>query len=96
MAENKKYQLNNRLNAVAYIVTFIKSYQQDYRFVSYDDWTTILKYLANPEHYRTTKYLNNVNMNFVRASEYARYYCKTYGKSYSNDLLDQILLYHYF
>ena len=35
--ENKKYQLYNRLTTVAYIVTFIKLYQQDYRFVSYSD-----------------------------------------------------------
>src|SRR5581483_8145623 len=87
-AEKKKYQLYIRLTTVAYIVTFIKSYQQDYRFVSYGDWTIMLKYLANPEHYRTTKYLNNDNVNFVRTSEYARYYCKTYGKSYSYDSLE--------
>src|ERR1044072_6513886 len=31
--ETKKYQLNKRLNAVAYIVTFIKLHQQGYRFV---------------------------------------------------------------
>ncbi|UZO07431.1 uncharacterized protein OCT59_027715 [Rhizophagus irregularis] len=36
-AENKKDQLYVRLTTVAYIVTFIKSYQQDYRFVGYSD-----------------------------------------------------------
>ncbi|PKK56831.1 hypothetical protein RhiirC2_797268 [Rhizophagus irregularis] len=87
-AEKKKYQLYIRLTTVAYIVTFIKSYQQGYRFVSYGDWSIMLKYLANPEHYRTTKYLNNDNVNFVRTSEYTRYYCKTYGKSYPYDSLE--------
>ncbi|GET00211.1 hypothetical protein GLOIN_2v1779906 [Rhizophagus clarus] len=33
--ENKKYQLYNHLTTVPYIVTFIKSYQQGYRFVTY-------------------------------------------------------------
>jgi hypothetical protein len=87
-AEKKKYQLYIRLTNVVYIVTFIKSYQQDYRFVSYGDWTIMLKYLANPEHYRTTKYLNNVNVNFVRTSEYARYECKKAGKPYPCNLLE--------
>ena len=44
----------------------------------------MLKYLANPEHYHTTKdYYNNIVTNFVRTSEYARYYCKKEGKPYS-------------
>jgi hypothetical protein len=37
--EKKKDQLYVRLTTVAYIVIFIKSYQQDYRFVGYSDWT---------------------------------------------------------
>ena len=59
-AEKKKDQLYVRLTTVAYIVTFIKLYQQGYRFVSYGDWSIILKYLANPEHYRTTT--DNINI----------------------------------
>src|SRR6266480_1739235 len=35
--EKKKDQLYVQLTTVAYIVTFIKSYQQGYRFVSYSD-----------------------------------------------------------
>ena len=70
------------------MVTFIKSYQQGYRLVSYSDWTIMLKYLTNPEHYRTTKYLNNINVNFVRSSEYARYKCKKAGKSYPCNSLE--------
>ena len=66
----KKYQLYNRLNTVAYIVTFIKSYQQDYRFIGYSGWTIMLKYLANSEHYHTTKNNINIYVNFVKISEY--------------------------
>src|SRR5205814_8418375 len=88
-AEWKKDQLRKRLTTVAYMVTFIKSYQQDYRFVGYSDWAIMLKYLANPRYYRTTKdYCNNVNVNFVRTSEYARYYCKKEGKPYPCNSLE--------
>src|SRR6266498_1782870 len=87
-AEKKKYQLYIRLTTVAYIVTFIKSYQQGYRFVSYGDWTIILKYLTNPEHYCTTKDNINIYVNFVKISEYARYTCKKEGKPYPCNLLE--------
>ncbi|UZO04612.1 uncharacterized protein OCT59_024987 [Rhizophagus irregularis] len=88
-AEKKKYQLYVRLTTVAYIVTFIKSYQQDYRFVGYSDWTIMLKYLANPGHYHTTKdYYNNIVTNFVKISEYARYKCKKEGKLYPCNSLE--------
>ena len=71
------------------MVTFIKLYQQGYRFVGYSDWAIMLKYLANPRYYHTTKdYCNNVNVNFVRTSEYARYYCKKEGKPYPCNLLE--------
>ena len=69
-AEKKKDQLYVRLTTVAYIVTFIKSYQQDYRFIGYSDWTIMLKYLANPEHYHTTRDNINIYVNFVKISEY--------------------------
>jgi hypothetical protein len=88
-AEKKKDQLYVRLIIVTYIVTFIKSYQQDYRFVGYSDWTIMLKYLANPGHYCTTKdYCNNIITNFVRTSEYARYICKKEGKPYPCNSLE--------
>jgi hypothetical protein len=88
-AEKKKDQLYVRLTTVAYIVTFIKSYQQDYKFVGYNDWTIMLKYLANPGHYRTTKnYYNNIITNFVKISEYARYKCKKKGKLYPCNSLE--------
>src|SRR3954470_22041621 len=87
-AEKKKDQLYIRLTTVAYIVTFIKSYQQDYRFVGYSDWTIMLKYLANPEHYRTTKDNINIYVNFVKISEYAQYKCKKEGKLYSCNSLE--------
>ncbi|GBC36219.1 hypothetical protein GLOIN_2v1848416 [Rhizophagus irregularis DAOM 181602=DAOM 197198] len=88
-AEKKKYQLYVRLTTVAYIVTFIKSYQQDYRFVGYSDWTIMLKYLVNPGHYHTTKnYYNNIVTNFVKISEYARYKCKKEGKLYPCNSLE--------
>ena len=49
----------------------------------------MLKYLANLRYYRTTKdYCNNVNVNFVRTSEYARYYCKKEGKPYPYNSLE--------
>ena len=69
--ETKKYQLNKRLNAVAYIVAFIKSYQQGYRLVSCGHWSFMLKYLTDPEYYRTSKDGNNIVVNFVKISEYA-------------------------
>ena len=58
------------------IVTFIKSYQQGYRFVTYGDWSIMLKYITNPEYYRTTKDNINTYVNFVKISEYAQYKCK--------------------
>jgi hypothetical protein len=88
-AEWKKYQLYIRLKNVAYIVTFIKSYQQGYRFVGCSDWTIMLKYLANPGHYRITKdHYNNIVTNFVKISEYARYKCKKEGKVYPCNSLE--------
>ena len=87
-AEKKKDQLYVRLTTVAYIVTFIKSYQQGYRFVGYSDWTIMLKYLANPEHYRTTKDNINIYVNFVKISEYAQYKCKKEGKPYPCNSLE--------
>ena len=69
--ETKKYQLNKRLKAVAYIVAFIKSYQQGYRLVSCGHWSFMLKYLTDPEYYRTSKDGNNIVVNFVKISEYA-------------------------
>ena len=43
----------------------------------------MLKYLANPEHYCTTKdYYNNIVINFVKISQYAQYKCKKEGKIY--------------
>ncbi|GBB86197.1 hypothetical protein RclHR1_12630014, partial [Rhizophagus clarus] len=87
-AEKKKYQLYIRLTTVAYIVTFIKSYQQGYRFVSYGDWSIMLKYLANPEHYRTTTDSINIYVHFVKISEYIRYKCKKAGKPFSCNSLE--------
>ncbi len=87
-AEKKKYQLYIRLTTVAYIVTFIKSYQQGYRFIGYSDWTIMLKYLANPEYYCTIKNNINIYVNFVKISEYIRYTCKKEGKSYLCNLLE--------
>ena len=40
----------------------------------------MLKYLANPEHYCTTKDNINIYVNFVKISEYVQYRKK--GKSY--------------
>ena len=49
----------------------------------------MLKYLANPEHYRTTKdYYNNIVTNFVKISEYARYKCKKAGKPFPCNSLE--------
>ena len=49
----------------------------------------MLKYLANLEHYYTTKdYYNNIVTNFVRTSEYVRYYCKKESKLYSCNSLE--------
>jgi len=49
----------------------------------------MLKYLANPEHYCTTKdYYNNIVTNFVKISEYARYKCKKEGKLYPCNLIE--------
>ena len=36
-AEQKKYQLHNRLNVVAYIVAFIELHQKGYRIVKYSE-----------------------------------------------------------
>ncbi|RGB24211.1 hypothetical protein C1646_773403 [Rhizophagus diaphanus] len=70
--EWKKYQLYNRLNTVAYIVTFVKLHQQGHRVVTYGDWSLILKCLANPEYHRISKVDNNIVVNFIKSSEYAR------------------------
>ncbi|GBC03490.1 hypothetical protein RclHR1_05140024 [Rhizophagus clarus] len=87
-AEMKKYHLNKRLNAVAYIVTFIKFHQQGYRFVAYGDWSFMLKCLANPERHRIGKVCNNIVVCFVKSSEYARYVCKKAGKAFPCDSLE--------
>ena len=75
-AEWKKDQLRKRLTTVTYMVTFIKSYQQGYRFVGYSVWTIMLKYLTNPGYYHTTKDNINTYVNFVKISEYTQYKCK--------------------
>ncbi|PKC03964.1 hypothetical protein RhiirA5_422944 [Rhizophagus irregularis] len=85
-AEMKKFQLYNRLNTVAYIVTFIKLHQQGYRIVTYGDWSFMLKCLANPEYHRISKVNNNIVV--VKSSEYARYMCKKAGKQYPCDSLE--------
>ncbi|CAB4431749.1 unnamed protein product [Rhizophagus irregularis] len=87
-AEMKKFQLNNRLNAVAYIVAFIKLHQQGYRIGTYEDWPFMLKCLANPEYHHISKVNNNIVVNFVKSSEYARYMCKKAGKQYPCDSLE--------
>ncbi|RIA78742.1 hypothetical protein C1645_842449 [Glomus cerebriforme] len=87
-AEMKKFQLYNCLNTVAYIVTFIKLHQQGYRIVTYGDWSLLLKCLANPEYHRISKVNNNIVVNFVKSSEYARYICKKAGKQYLCDSLE--------
>ncbi|RGB24205.1 hypothetical protein C1646_773412 [Rhizophagus diaphanus] len=69
--EMKKYQLYNRLNTVAYIVTFIKLRQQGYKIITYEDWSLMLKCLVNPEYHRISKVNNNIVV--VKSSEYARY-----------------------
>ncbi|GBB92536.1 hypothetical protein RclHR1_02020018 [Rhizophagus clarus] len=79
-AENKKFQLYNCLNAVAYIVAFIKLHQQGYRIVIYEDWSLMLKCLANPKYHHNSKLYNNIVINFIKNSEYARYMCKKAGK----------------
>ena len=79
----KKYQLYNRLNTVAYIVTFIKLHQQSYRIITYGDWPLMLKCLANPH---ISKVNNNIIV--VKSSEYARYMCKKAGKQYPCDSLE--------
>jgi hypothetical protein len=86
--ETKKYQLNKRLNAVAYIVTFIKLHQQGYRFVTYGDWSFMLKCIANPEHHRISKVSNNIVVISVKSSEYARYMHKLAGRTYPCDSLE--------
>ena len=50
----------------------------------------MLKYLANPEHYRIEycNYNDNITENFIRSSEYARYVCKKAGKPYPCDSLE--------
>ncbi|GBC40906.1 uncharacterized protein OCT59_029328 [Rhizophagus irregularis] len=72
--EWKKFQLNDRLNAVAYIVAFIKLHQQGYRIVTFGDWSLMLKCLANPEYHRISKINNNIVV--VKSLEYARYMCE--------------------
>src|SRR5205814_10456954 len=86
--EMKKYQLNKRLNVVAYIVTFIKLHQQGYRLDTYGDWSFMLKCIANPEHHRISKVNNNIVVNFVKSSEYARYVCEKAGKTYPCNSLE--------
>ncbi|PKK55383.1 hypothetical protein RhiirC2_802553 [Rhizophagus irregularis] len=51
------------------------------------DWTIMLKYLANPEHYRTKDNIN-IYVNFVKISEYAQYKCKKKGKPYPCNSLE--------
>ena len=48
----------------------------------------MLKYLTNPEYYRTTKDNINTYVNFVKISEYARYICKKEGKPYPCNSLE--------
>jgi hypothetical protein len=49
----------------------------------------MIKYLANPEHYHTTKdYYNNIVTNFVKISEYVQYKCKKEGKLYPYNSLE--------
>ena len=48
----------------------------------------MLKYLANPEHYCTTKDNINIYVNFVKISEYAQYKCKKEGKLYPCNSLE--------
>ena len=48
----------------------------------------MLKYLANPEHYYTTKDNINIYVNFVKILEYAQYKCKKEGKLYPCNLLE--------
>ncbi|RIA79900.1 hypothetical protein C1645_745616 [Glomus cerebriforme] len=86
--EMKKYQLYNRLNAVVYIVTFIKLHQQGYRIVTFGDWSHMLKCLANPEYHHISKVNNNIVVNFIKSSEYARYMCEKAGKHYPCDSLE--------
>jgi acyl-ACP thioesterase len=48
----------------------------------------MLKYLANPRHYRITKvYYNNIVTNFVKISKYVQYKYKKEGKLYPCNLL---------
>ena len=63
-------------------------YKQGYRFVTYGDWSIMLKYLTNPEYYRTTKDNINTYVNFVKISEYTQYKCKKKGKLYSCNSLE--------
>ena len=48
----------------------------------------MLKYLANPGHYHTTKDNINTYVNFVKISEYAQYKCKKEGKLYPCNSLE--------
>ncbi|PKB97914.1 hypothetical protein RhiirA5_466547 [Rhizophagus irregularis] len=84
--EWKKFQLNDRLNAVAYIVAFIKLHQQGYRIVTFGDWSLMLKCLANPEYHHISKVNNNIVV--VKSLEYARYMCENAGKQYPCDSLE--------
>ena len=48
----------------------------------------MLKYLTDPEYYRISQDGNNIVVNFVKISEYARYYCKEKRKPYPCDSLE--------
>ncbi|PKC52743.1 hypothetical protein RhiirA1_480783 [Rhizophagus irregularis] len=48
----------------------------------------MLKCLANSEYHRISKVNNNIVVNFVKSSEYARYMCKKAGKQYLCDSLE--------
>ncbi|PKY33984.1 hypothetical protein RhiirB3_453333 [Rhizophagus irregularis] len=61
---------------------------QGYRIVTYGDWSLMLKCLANSEYHRISKVNNNIVVNFVKSSEYARYMCKKAGKQYLCDSLE--------
>ncbi|PKY62357.1 hypothetical protein RhiirA4_488704, partial [Rhizophagus irregularis] len=63
-------------------------YSPSYRIITYGDWSLILKCLANPEYHHISKVDNNIVINFVKSSEYARYMCKKAGKQYPCDSLE--------
>ena len=68
------------MNNVTYIVAFIELHLKGYRLIIYGNWSYILKLLANPEYYHISKVNNNLVINFVKSSEYARYMHKKAGK----------------